>query len=145
MNENRINNAAYLALCRDGLAAQGDLLIIRADIIGEIKDGWDVVVSGSGEHVVAHSETGHHHVLRAYRPPAGILAGMALKALTLWRNPKAENSELRSIVDVPEGGFAEIAHLRSNHTHETHILPPGCWVLIRQQRSTPEGWSIVTD
>tara|TARA_Y100000389_G_scaffold195660_1_gene227412 strand:- start:827 stop:1261 length:435 start_codon:yes stop_codon:yes gene_type:complete len=142
---NAINNAAYTALCRDGIAAQGDLLIVRADKIGEVKDGWEVVTSAHGEHVVAHSETGHHHVLRAYSPPTGILAGMALQNPVLWRNPKAENPELRSIVDVPEGGLAEIAHLRSNHTHETHILPPGCWVLIRQQRPLDGAWSVVAD
>jgi hypothetical protein len=145
MSGYQINNEAYEALCRDGLAAQGDLLIVRADLIGEVKDGWEVVVSATGSHVVAHSETGHHHVLRAYSPPAGILADGVLKAPTLWRNPNAENPELRSIVEVPVDGLAEIAHLRSNHTHETHILPSGCWVLIRQQRPTPEGWTVVTD
>ena len=130
------NNNAYKALLEEGIAAQGDLLIVRADLIQEVKDEWEVVVSTSGHYVVAHSEAGHHHVLR---PLAG-----SLQSPVLWRDPRAENPELRSIVEVPEG-CSEIVHMRSNHTHETHILPPGEWVLIRQQRPTPEGWAVVTD
>ena len=139
-----IKNRVYEALMREGISAQGDLLIVRSDLIGEVRtNDWEIVISqGGGGQVVAHSETGHHHILRAWSPPKGVLAGANP---VLWRDPKAENPALRSIVEVLEGSPAEIVHLRSEHTHDLHILPPGCWVLIRQQRPTPEGWEMVTD
>ena len=140
-----ISDKTYVGLLADGMAAQGDLLVVRADMVNDVKDDWEVVFSEDGSFVVAHSETGHHHVLRGYRPPTGLVAGQSLKSPVLWRDPKAENPELRSIVEVPEGTLAEIVHLRDNHTHGTLRLPAGVWVLIRQQRPTPEGWEVVAD
>lgn len=144
----QIDNATFKALMNDGISAQGDLLIVRRDLLGATREGWEVVVSTlGGRHVVAHSETGHHHVLGGYTPPGGLLANMTLKHPNLWRNPKlpADQQEIRSIVEVPADSLGEIVHMRETHRHETHILPPGEWVLIRQQRPTPEGWRVVAD
>lgn len=134
--EKKMSEASFKALMREGIAAQGDLLIVRSDLFTpeEVDDTWEEVISTNGSWVVAHSETGHHHVLRGTKgslPPA------------LLRNSKSP--DLQSLVRIPEGHKAEIVHLRESHTHGTLILPPGAWYLLRQQRPTPEGWEIVTD
>lgn len=138
----KINNAAYNALVRDGIAAQGDLLIVNINLcpMGKFKEEWEVVVSTDGRHTVAHSETGHHHQLRPYSPSPGVV----LRAPTLWRDNKSPTPEMKSVVEVGEE-LAEIVHLRNHDTHETHILPAGTWVLLRQGRPTPEGWKVVAD
>jgi hypothetical protein len=133
-----MNHESFKALIMDGIAAQGDLLIVRSDLFTseEVDPAWEEVISTTGTYVVAHSETGHHHVLRA-------TAGSARPALL--RNIRSENSEITSLVRVPKDGTAEIVHLRDSHTHGTIILPPGAWYLLRQQRPTPEGWEVVVD
>ena len=133
-----MNDESFKALLVDGIAAQGDLLIVRADLFmpEEVNPKWEEKISTTGSYVVAHSETGHHHVLRASpgaAPPA------------LLRNMNSDNPEITSMVRIPKDGTAEIVHLRDNHTHGTIILPPGAWYLIRQQRPTPEGWEVVVD
>jgi len=139
----KINNEAYHALKRDGVAAQGDLLIVNINLMRVVHDDWEIVHSADGGHTVAHSETGHHHRLE-YAPQDGLLANM--RAPTLYRDPKAQDKEMRSVVVIDEvGPPAQIVHLRGYDRHETHILPPGTWVLLRQGRPTPEGWQKVTD
>jgi hypothetical protein len=139
----KVNNKAYDALIRDGITAQGDLLIVNIALLPTVHDGWEVVHSPNNRHVVAHSETGHHHILGAYTPPASLLAHMA--APVLLRDPKAADREMVSVVKVPDDSLGEIVHMRDFDTHETHILPPGNWVLLRQGRPTPEGWKKVQD
>ena len=126
----------FKELIETGIVAQGDLLIVRADLLpGEPDPSWEEVISTTGSHIVAHSETGHHHVLRARgadsAPPA------------LFRDKGGD--VVRSLLKIPAGSPAEIVHRRESHTHGTILVPPGVWYLIRQQRPTPEGWEIVTD
>lgn len=139
----KIDNAVYKSLKETGVAAQGDLLVYSFALYPVVREGMEVVHSSDGRHVVAHSETGHHHVLQAYTPPAGMLAKMADPVL--FRNLKSQDPEMTSVVEIPEGSLAEIVHLRPNYTHETHVLPPGTWVLARQRRPTPQGWEKVSD
>lgn len=139
----KVNNRAYEALLQEGITAQGDLLIVNIALLPTVHDDWEVVHSPGGRHVVAHSETGHHHILKAYTPPTGLMAHMA--APQLFRNPKAEDREMLSVVKIPPDSLGEIVHMREFDTHETHILPAGTWVLLRQGRPTPEGWKKVTD
>ena len=133
-----MNLESFKALSRDGIVAQGDLLIVRADLHTpkETHPSWKKVISTTGSYIVAHSETGHHHILRA-------TAGCANPVLL--RKEGTENPEIESLVRVEDGNTAEVVHLRDTHTHGTLILPPGAWYLLRQQRPTPEGWSVVAD
>ena len=143
---NPINDKTYKALLRDGITAQGDLIIVRDDLIEgsldseTIDSSWEQVISTSGTHVVAHSETGHHHILRVFSPDHD-----SRKKAMLWRNPAAQNPEIVSLTRIGDEEIGEIVHMRDTHVHETHYLPPGAWYLRRQQRPTPAGWELVAD
>jgi hypothetical protein len=100
--------------------AQGDVLFIPVKELpaGLVKETTTVV---------AHSETGHHHVIRA---PEGAFAFYRLDAMTSYLECEAP---------------AEIVHLRSFDTHKTISLEPGKYMVRRQREMTPEGWAIVAD
>lgn len=104
---------------------QGDVMIMRvrsADVPSEAKP--------LGTDVIAHSETGHHHVARY----AEVLGG--LDPMVMFLRPKEGSDKI------------EIEHLRDFDTHETYrfFVDPGDALIIRRQREhAPEGWRIVAD
>lgn len=80
------------------------------------------------EHVVAHSETGHHHV--ALGGDYYTVPGNQMVAYLVTRGP------------------VEIEHRRSTDTHETlELLGDGevVWEISRQREHVPEGWRRVED
>lgn len=114
-------------------AAQGDLLLT---LLAEPPSVALVEVPPSRDgHVLAHSETGHHHLVREpevrlYRPAddTGPEAG-----LVAYLHVLAEH--------------ADVIHCRAWDTHEPLRLPSG-WVEVRRQRErayTPAGWRRVED
>lgn len=108
----------------EGLRAcfQGDILIRRAK--GPVPAGAKEILSG----VVAHSETGHHHV---------VLGGKAYAT---------DNSMLLHV--VAERAAVQFKHLRDFDTHETiEVLGTAgdVYEIIRQREHTPEGWRRVED
>jgi hypothetical protein len=106
------------------MAAQGDVLLIRIDNL----PGGLVAVAPEGRHVVvAHSETGHNHVLDAER-------------VTMYRLPE-EIYECFLIVKEA----TPLTHLRSFDTHEPIMLEPGTYKVRRQREHTPEGWRRAVD
>ena len=102
---------------------QGDLAIIPVNAIPE---GVEEVVTDDEHHVVAHSETGHHHVLEARK----VRVYQAASAMYLY---------LKVLEQV------ELNHMRSVDRHEALSLPPGDYQLLRQREGTPEGWRQVAD
>ena len=105
-------------------AAQGDLLIRRIDAIPADAVRRDPV---DGRHVVAHSETGHHHVVdadvvEAYESPASELIG--------YLNALSE---------------AQVTHLRPYDTHAPIMLTPGAYEIRRQREYVSEGWRRAAD
>ena len=110
------------------MAAQGDFLIMR---IKEIPSNVEAMKDENGMFVIAHSETGHNHVMErenveAFRP----------------KNVKeADLYEMFLTVKEP----TEINHLRSFDTHETLLVPPGNYVIKRQREYTPEGFRRAAD
>ena len=114
------------------MAAQGDVLFRRIDTL---PDGLTAVPDDeAGGHVVAHSETGHHHRVRGedgarvchYRPEGG--------------------DGLVSYL-VLEGG-ATVTHERPWDTHAPLRLGGGAgavWEVRRQREYTPEGLRRVED
>lgn len=97
--------------------AQGDLNIFRVDHLPELKE--------TDNRVLAHSETGHNHVLE----------GNAVRVF--------EQDEFVSYLDVQKP--AKIVHLRNFDTHETIELPPGQYRVSRQREYTPEGFRRAAD
>jgi hypothetical protein len=132
------NDPTYQSFLRNEAVAQGDLVVVPISLLESYDlNGFEDVPSQNGRYIVAHSDTGHHHVLCAHLP------GQA--APSLKRNPKDADPELRALVTVAEGAVGEIRHLRDYLPHSPLILPSGTWVIARQGRPTPEGWKKVTD
>ncbi len=104
--------------------AQGDVLFRR---IEKVPAGATEQPRGKGGLIVAHSETGHHHVI----PDAGVAH---------FSNSK---DALVSYLQVDTS--ADVVHLRAFDTHETLRLGAGAWEVRRQREHAPEGWRRVED
>lgn len=123
------------------LGAQGDVIFMRVPEIPENA----IAQPEADEYVVAHSETGHHHVARRHGRP-----------VTLYSTPDPLVSYLEFC-----GGNQTIEHLRSHDTHATLELlqntentlkkidealdTPARFKIVRQRQQTPEGWQRVVD
>jgi len=117
--------------------AQGDMLIRRVEALPA--DAKVIAASDSAFHIMAHSETGHHHVLELDRPE---LAGAGVE-----RFQDAMNT-LRSFLVVPEGETVRVVHQRPNHTHDTISFGAGVWEVIRQREydiTQSAGWRMAAD
>jgi hypothetical protein len=109
-------------------AAQGDVLFRRVERVPE----GALEQPREGPLVVAHSETGHHHVIEA--PEARLFT--TINPLICY---------LRF-----EGPFADVVHQRGFDTHETVRLlgtdaGHTCFEVRRQREYVPEGWRQVAD
>jgi NMD protein affecting ribosome stability and mRNA decay len=106
-------------------AAQGDVMFRK---IAALPEGLSPTKAEHGAFVVAHSETGHNHVVME-RPTVKMFAAM---------------DEFRSYL-VVEDKPAKVEHLRNFDTHETIALSPGIWEVRRQREYTPEGFRRAAD
>lgn len=111
-------------------AAQGDLLITRVDMIPE--DLTPLPIKKDGE-ILAHSETGHHHVMTA------------VGKVHLYQAPKENGLQMVSFVEVPFSAEAKIEHHRSYDTHAPLVLKQGMYEIRRQREYVPDGWRRVED
>ncbi len=110
-------------------AAQGDLLIRR---ISAIPAGVTAMHAARGYYIVAHSETGHHHVIAERR---GVQVFTTDDPLVSYLRVIAATEETEVLLE----------HLRSFDTHESIAIPPGDYELRRQREYTPAGWRRVAD
>ena len=88
--------------------------------------------SANGNFVVAHSETGHHHIV-AERPNVQYFT---------TDDPMVSYLQVVEATDETE---VLIEHLRSFDTHESIVISPGIYEVRRQREYTPEGWRKVAD
>jgi hypothetical protein len=104
------------------MAVQGDVLFVRVD---KLPRG----LRKTENRVVAHSESGHHHVA----------VGDSCVLLET-SNP------LRAFLDSG-GKVVDIIHQRSFDTHEPLRLSPGLWEIHRQAEpgAAPSSWVQVSD
>ncbi len=105
-------------------AAQGDVAITRVD---NLPEGMELNKFEHGVHVVAHSETGHHHVIDA-------------SVAEMHNDP---SNGLVSYLVVED--TAQLTHTRTYDTHETIELDKGVYRINRQREYTPEGYRRVAD
>ena len=110
-------------------AAQGDLFIRRVDAIPANLKPMTVE---NGAFIVAHSETGHHHVIEA-RPN-----------VTVYNTDDPLVSYLQ-VIEATEETETLIEHLRNFDTHESIKVAPGNYEIRRQREYSPEGWRRVAD
>lgn len=104
-------------------AAQGDLLITRIDDIPNSA----ILDNVKGDYIVAHSETGHNHV-------------MAAQHCDFY---KAANDPF--VLFLVVHNETPIRHLRSFDTHKTINVPPGKYRINRQREYIPEGFRRAAD
>lgn len=113
------------------IGAQGDVTFKR---VAKLPAGVQEV-KRSGPVVVAHSETGHHHIIEAPH----VL------------HYETDNPLVGYVVDVPgTRAPVDVEHLRSFDTHETIRLlneteEPAVWQIIREREWVPEGWQRAQD
>lgn len=105
-------------------AAQGDVLFLKID---GLPKGVQMVNPENGKVIVAHSETGHHHVMDA-------------KTTTMYRLPE-EIYEAFLVVKAP----TDLSHERGFDTHESIRFEPGTYRVRRQREYTPEGYRRAAD
>lgn len=108
-------------------AAQGDLLIRRIESLPQnvkVHQG-----SNDGYFIVAHSETGHHHVIEA-KPGVEVFGG---------EDPLVAYLRVMDQVEVT------LEHLREFDKHESLLIKGGTYEVRRQREYTPEGWRRVAD
>ena len=111
------------------MAAQGDFIIMR---IPSIPAGVEQMKGEDAfKHVIAHSETGHNHVMDRQHVDAFVKTG----------TKEADLFELFLTVkeDTP------IEHLRNFDTHESIMVTPGNYMIKRQREYTPEGFRKAAD
>jgi len=108
-------------------AAQGDVLFRKVDKLPSDAK----LVERKGDLVVAHSETGHHHVVRE----------LGVQHFDIG------DPMICYLVSDGVPGF-DVVHNRSFDTHGTLRLEGGVgsvWEVRRQREHTPEGWRRVED
>ena len=107
--------------------AQGDVMFIRLPEGFIIPPSVTRVEPVNGKIEIAHSETGHNHVME----PA---------AATLYALPDTI-MECLLVVDKP----SILEHLRSFDTHEPILFEKGAYRVRRQREYIPEGFRRVED
>lgn len=110
-------------------AAQGDLYIRR---IPSLPVAAKRMATENGNYIVAHSETGHHHVI------ADRLNAVVYES----DDPLISYLEVIEATDETE---TLIKHLRNYDTHESIKVSPGIYEIRRQREYTLEGWRRVAD
>lgn len=110
-------------------AAQGDVFITK---VLELPVGCKKQVAQNGAHIITHSETGHHHVIKA-SPSVNFYN---------TENPLVSYIEVIKAADETE---VVLEHLRSFHTHEALSFHKGIYRVNRQIEYTPQGWRKVQD
>lgn len=106
------------------MAAQGDLLIRKID---KLPEGLRLSNAENGKHIVAHSETGHHHTV-------------------LERNATLlidQTNEFIAYLEVSND--TQITHERSFDTHAPIEIKKGIYEIRRQREYTPEGFRRAAD
>ncbi len=101
-------------------AFQGDMMLMK---VNKLPRG----VTPEATVILAHSETGHHHVLDA---APGTFEVFRADPTTMY-------------VSLTEPG--KIIHKRDFDTHEPIELDKGIWKVRRQREWAPEGWQVVAD
>lgn len=105
-------------------AAQGDCLLTK---IKNLPEGLEPAKAENGYHVVAHSETGHNHVVLE-------------KHATLFIDQTNAFIAYLKVADE-----CVIEHLRSFDTHAPISLDKGVYEVRRQREYTPQGFRKAQD
>jgi len=106
------------------MGIRGDIALMR---IKELPEGVVPHVPENGVYVVAHSETGHHHVVDQRRAQ-------------VYTHPEHVGSMFMVVEED-----VELQHRRAHDTHETVKFDAGVFRINRQREYTPQGFRNVAD
>lgn len=115
----------------DGVVAQGDMIICRIDELPK-----DVVSAQdeNGNYVLAHSETGHNHVVK--------------KQDGVEFYEAVSNDNIKTVAYLVVNNPREkclVEHMRGFDTHKPFFFDNGIYIIRRQIESSPEGWRMAAD
>ena len=106
-------------------AAQGDALFMKVE---RVPDGFSISEpTHDGNHIVAHSETQHNHVMSSKDADMYVSANDNFTAYIVVKNK------------------TNIIHLRGFDTHKPISFNPGIYRVKRQREYTPEGFRKAQD
>lgn len=108
-------------------AAQGDCLIRRIDALPA---NIEPAIPEGAHHIMAHSETGHNHVIEA--DPENV---------RVYNDP---SDPLKAYLEVLATDV-QLQHRRAHDTHETINVTPGKYEIRRQREYMPEGFRRAAD
>lgn len=115
-----------------GFSMHGELYIMRAELAGVEclpDDAREERPDAQNRHLVAHSESGHHHYVDAAEA----------------RFYTTSNAQV-CYLQVDTGTHAYLRHAKSGpDSHGTQRLGPGLYKIHKQREMTPEGWRQVQD
>ncbi len=118
----------------DRQAPQGDVLFT---LVTAIPAGAKPVELSGNQVIVAHSETGHHHVAEARRAGCDTALPVA-EHVVLFQDPM---TPLVVYLQVKGRAVVDMVHLRDFDTHETLRLdagpPDSIWEIRRQREYDP--------
>lgn len=106
-------------------AAQGDMLIRKID---KLPDNVNALKSEDGNFVLAHSETGHNHVVKE-TPDVQFY----------------QNANDNFIAYLVVNNEAVVEHMRSHDTHESIMIKQGVYEIRRQREYIQEGFRRAQD
>lgn len=112
----------------NNFAAQGDFVIMRVD---SFPDGLEPIIPENTLLIIAHSETGHNHV-------------MVMDHVEAYKKSETKNRDLYEIFLLVKKP-TEIVHQRLFDTHESIMTPPGNYIIKRQREYIPEGFRRAAD
>jgi len=110
-------------------ARQGEIYFVR---INSLPEDAKPVSPVDGKYVVAHSETGHHHVIEA-------------KENVRYYSSNDSLVSYLEVVEATDKTEALLEHMRNFHQHETIAFSNGIYAAITGRESSPQGWRKVVD
>ena len=110
-------------------ARQGEIYFVR---VKGLPDNTKPVQPVDGKYIIAHSETGHHHVMEAS------------PNVKYFSTPDPLVSYLQ-VVEATDATEALLEHLRDFDTHDTIKFEEGIYCAVTGRESAPEGWRKVAD
>lgn len=110
-------------------AAQGDLFIRRIDKLpAGIK-----VSDEKKQYIVAHSETGHNHVIDV------------APNVRYYPSKSFDQPSYLEVIEATDATEVIVKHLRNHDTHESIKIPVGIFELRNQREYTPQGFRRAAD